>query len=70
MFNLNMCCSSNRTWSSCRPATTPPTGALRYGVAKDMLMNVFFFFGTQFEPDLVIVSAGYDSALGDEKVDL
>lgn len=29
---------------------------------------VFSFSVAQFNPDLVLVSAGYDSALGDEKV--
>lgn len=32
------------------------------------LLFFLFPFTTQFGPELVIVSAGYDSALGDEKV--
>lgn len=33
-----------------------------------MLLLCLFPLITQFGPELVVVSAGYDSALGDEKV--
>lgn len=33
-----------------------------------LLLFFSFPFTTQFGPELVVVSAGYDSALGDEKV--
>jgi acetoin utilization deacetylase AcuC-like enzyme len=33
-----------------------------------VMLLFLFLFTAQFGPELVLVSAGYDSALGDEKV--
>ena len=42
---------------------------LRFVEFKTILLTFpFLFVNFQFNPELVIVSAGFDSALGDEKV--
>lgn len=42
----------------------------RLWMSRGVFIKNFIFFSnfSQFCPDLVIISAGYDSALGDEKV--